>query len=346
MQPLLTIAIPTYNRCEKLKLQLERVIPHLSELVVCKVYDNASTDETFWVASEYANSFLQVHTCHTNLGIGRNFLRCFEECQTPWLWVLSDDDSFNKESLEAVIRMLADTEYDFIHTSSHLAKYEADRIVDSVDVLFEKTNLSALFFISAGFYRMEKLKERLHIFASSISTWVPQTAMLLSALEMSKQSILLSSIELINSAPETPRFSTLDFIIRLASSPESLTREKTKQKLAKQILHEHFQWALLLGLREVTSIDAIMRWKRIYRQSKSLLSLYQPEGIIRHSMSGLFVDGTKRKSFTALLQMFSLSFFNIIPPIVFGFFLRKFPHPDWLRQEILGITTSYKVTKY
>lgn len=346
MQPLLTIAIPTYNRCEKLKLQLERVIPHLSESVVCHVYDNASTDDTFRVATEYANSFLKIHTCHTNLGIGRNFLRCFEECLTPWLWVLSDDDSFDKESLERIIRMLSETECDFIHTSSHLAKYDTDRVAQSLDDLFEKTNLSALFFISAGFYRMEKLKERLHVFASSISTWVPQTAMLLSALELGKKPILLSSVELINSAPETPRFSTLDFIIRLASSPEFLSRENSKQKLAHQILHEHFQWALLLGLREVTSPDAIVRWKRIYRQCKAFLYCYQPQGIFWHSLSRLFTYGTKRKSLTALLQMFHLSIFNNVPNFAFGLFLRRFPHPTWLRHEILGKTASYKITKY
>jgi glycosyltransferase involved in cell wall biosynthesis len=78
-QAILTIAIPTYNRARKLRDQLQRLVPQLGSRTVCRVYDNASTDETKNVAAQFKEV---VYFCSEfNYGGVRNFLNCYEECE-------------------------------------------------------------------------------------------------------------------------------------------------------------------------------------------------------------------------------------------------------------------------
>lgn len=71
IQPLLTIAIPTYNRAEKLEVLLEQLTadtaydPTRVEIVVS---DNASTDHTAQVVARFAD--IRYHRNETNIGYG------------------------------------------------------------------------------------------------------------------------------------------------------------------------------------------------------------------------------------------------------------------------------------
>ena len=81
-RPLLTIAIPTYNRSESLALLLEILAPQLDgesrvELVIS---DNASSDDTSAVVASFQNRGLKLiySRNETNLGADANFVRCLD----------------------------------------------------------------------------------------------------------------------------------------------------------------------------------------------------------------------------------------------------------------------------
>lgn len=97
-QLMLTIAVPTYNRNEKLLQQLERLLAQADgtdlELLVV---DNCSPEaiEPFLARSLSHNhrfSDIRVIRNPGNIGLGANMLRCIEASHGTWVWLLGDDD--------------------------------------------------------------------------------------------------------------------------------------------------------------------------------------------------------------------------------------------------------------
>lgn len=90
----LTIAIPTYNRneilLENLPLLLRQLTPECQVLII----DNASkipVGETLRrILALYPQVQCRIVRNRANVGGGANVLRCFELCETDWLWILSD----------------------------------------------------------------------------------------------------------------------------------------------------------------------------------------------------------------------------------------------------------------
>jgi len=99
MSPLLTIAIPTYNRADCLRVLIDRLseefaqVPNWASRVELVVVNNASTDGTHDYLEEL-KSRLNCRIFHNaeNLGMDGNFIRCFEVATGRWLWLCSDDD--------------------------------------------------------------------------------------------------------------------------------------------------------------------------------------------------------------------------------------------------------------
>jgi len=83
MKPLLTIAIPTYNRAWCLRELLPVLLEQLEneprvELIIS---DNASPDETPAVVQDFVARGLRVRYTRVvrNIGSDANFLQCFEQ---------------------------------------------------------------------------------------------------------------------------------------------------------------------------------------------------------------------------------------------------------------------------
>ena len=119
-KPLLTIAIPTYNRAEILKQLLSELAGQLEndprvELIVC---DNASPDATQAVVDEYRKcglAMLYVRN-ESNLGADRNILQCFSRAGGKYVLVLGDDDYILPGGLAKLLQILSgDEEYDLVY---------------------------------------------------------------------------------------------------------------------------------------------------------------------------------------------------------------------------------------
>ena len=109
MRPELTIAIPTYNRVDKLKYAMKDVIEYSKgKNIEIIVSDNASTDGT----RDYVNSITEKYTLikyyrnNENLGFDGNFLNCLEKANGKYVWLLSDDDILLPGAIESVLEAL------------------------------------------------------------------------------------------------------------------------------------------------------------------------------------------------------------------------------------------------
>lgn len=110
MEPLLTIAIPTYNRLGTLKKSLQIVLDDTKghDEIEVFVSDNASTDGTreYVERLQKKSGKIQYYRNDENLGLDGNFLNCFQKANGRYLWMISDDDYLMENAVEMVLQAL------------------------------------------------------------------------------------------------------------------------------------------------------------------------------------------------------------------------------------------------
>ena len=121
-RPILTLAIPTFNRSAYLAELLECLLPQFAnesraELIVS---DNASTDETKTTVMTFVQRGLKVQYIRNaeNLGSDRNFLQCLNVASGKYVWVMGDDDLLAPGAIAIILRMVEQEEYDLVYLSS------------------------------------------------------------------------------------------------------------------------------------------------------------------------------------------------------------------------------------
>jgi len=116
-RPLLTIAIPTWNRASyleqnlaQLKSEMRSVAPGEVELLIS---DNHSTDSTPDVVKNAQQAGLAIRYVRNaeNLGWGRNFTQCYELASGTYLLLLGDDDLLTDGALRLLLHRLGGAEY-------------------------------------------------------------------------------------------------------------------------------------------------------------------------------------------------------------------------------------------
>jgi glycosyltransferase involved in cell wall biosynthesis len=168
----LSIVIPTYNRREKLLRQLHAIFAQPeSKNVDVTVLDNHSEyncEESVYndfPKELYPN--LRVITHPYNIGGNMNISLCFYYATGDWLWMMSDDDVVNPDSLKTIF-------HDIMQYKEYIVlKYSLDMGIagfsysnNSIDSLngfidyCEQDNvlLGNLIFISTGVFNLNRLK--------------------------------------------------------------------------------------------------------------------------------------------------------------------------------------------
>ncbi len=121
LRPLLTIAIPTYNRSGFLRQLLDSLGEQVRNepRVEVIVSDNASTDDTASLIDERQRlGFRMTYLRNAqNVGPDANFLQCFESASGKYVWIIGDDDALLPGSVEHVLEYLCRDEYDLAYVS-------------------------------------------------------------------------------------------------------------------------------------------------------------------------------------------------------------------------------------
>lgn len=103
----LTLAIPTYNRNETLRENLGSLLPQLTPECKLLIVDNCSPTPIAETVSSlialYPNLDVQIVRNPVNIGGNANILRCIELCDTPWIWILGDDDKVHPHAVDTVL---------------------------------------------------------------------------------------------------------------------------------------------------------------------------------------------------------------------------------------------------
>ena len=116
-----TVAIPSYNRPDLIKLAIESVIKQ-SVFPLLIIVDNYSDDKNFnellLLASKYEEYSISIYRNEENLGMFGNFNRCLELCNTDWITFLCDDDTLDNNCIEEFLSLDNAQKYDLVRFSS------------------------------------------------------------------------------------------------------------------------------------------------------------------------------------------------------------------------------------
>jgi len=160
-RPLLTIAIPTYNRAGCLKELLSALAGQVKDepRVELIISDNASPDETASLVQEFVAQGHRVRYLRNteNIGADANFLQCFEQARGKYVWLFSDDDIIIPGAVPKILSHCEEAEYDLIWVSAYpLREFHNPRAVEAGD--------DAVTISDAGAYA-----KRVHVFFTFIS---------------------------------------------------------------------------------------------------------------------------------------------------------------------------------
>lgn len=110
---LLTIAIPTWNRAEKLEKSLNCLLPQImnfEDKIEFIISDNASTDNTSNKIENVKNKYPKFNFIYNqqqeNTGFFGNFFKCISLGTGKYFWLLSDDDFLFPNVINKLLEIL------------------------------------------------------------------------------------------------------------------------------------------------------------------------------------------------------------------------------------------------
>jgi abequosyltransferase len=203
--PLLTIAIPTYNRARYLERSLAALadqIPAESQIELV-VSDNASTDETPSVVDGFKSRGLSIRYLQneSNLGPDRNILQCYEQAKGKYVWILGDDDFLRPGGIAKVLSHLQAEEYDLVYIAS-VSFTDSDlppahvpdlgiEVFERADLLARRVNIFFTF-ISGNIVNKERVSSVPHLpFSELVDTFLIQLGWIYAVVDHNRRSLFI-----------------------------------------------------------------------------------------------------------------------------------------------------------
>ncbi|MDR2010195.1 MAG: glycosyltransferase [Bacteroidales bacterium] len=119
---IISIAIPTFNRAEHLRENLENILPQIydkQEEIELLINDNASTDNTSEIVMNIKDgyNFPILYTKHpNNIGICENFNDVVDKTQGKYVFLMGDDDLLSPNFFDIILNILSQNEdFGIIH---------------------------------------------------------------------------------------------------------------------------------------------------------------------------------------------------------------------------------------
>lgn len=119
IQPLVSVALCTYNGEKFLREQLDTVINQTYRQLEIVIVDDGSTDNTVAVVNEYLrkDNRIRFYRNEENLGYNKNFEKAFQLCTADFIAVSDQDDIWELQKIEAMMNAW-DKESVFVYSLS------------------------------------------------------------------------------------------------------------------------------------------------------------------------------------------------------------------------------------
>jgi hypothetical protein len=188
----LSIVIPTYNRNKILLANIDCLFSQLQDDVELKILDNGSPipiiETLADIILEYPNANIQIIRNKVNIGAYANIIRSYEVANSPWLWILGDDDIVSPTAIKDILDLISrNPEAAFINFTTDTMRIQGARPVsfDTQGQLGFITGLDhagAVNFMSIGIWRVDAVIGSLGVGYHYAYSMSPTFVLLLSAL--------------------------------------------------------------------------------------------------------------------------------------------------------------------
>lgn len=157
VQPLVTIAIPTYNRADGHLLDVvDAALGQTYRKTEVIVGNNASTDATAEVLGSVSDPRLKVINHTRNLGANGNFNSLLEHARGEWFLLFHDDDMIDPDFVESCLAAVEPgQDYGFIRTGVRAINSKGETIKERPNSLIGQSRealYQSWFRATTGFY--------------------------------------------------------------------------------------------------------------------------------------------------------------------------------------------------
>lgn len=133
---MLTIAIPTYQRSEKLEILLHCIAQQIQEVtdtVKILVRDDLSGDDTVAMVEAFMAEYpgicqLVIAPERFEDGGATNFVELYQLPETEWTWMMGDDDLLLPGALRSVLELIKKGTFSFLHLTEESRSRKANAL--------------------------------------------------------------------------------------------------------------------------------------------------------------------------------------------------------------------------
>jgi hypothetical protein len=209
LQPVakLTIAIPTFNRPNKVNELVPKIILSAEKhkhRVDIRIADNSTNNGS--VRSQYNSEVANIKYIRRpfNIGPTANILRVFEESETDWISIVSDDDDLNEGAVDIMLNDI-DVAEDSIIGFKYKSELDMsqDRVItisslkDFVSYISNPRAFGSMILISSWMFRVNKIKEFIRYSYLYSGLQIPHVCPVLFALHGGGGSVVISKYQTI-----------------------------------------------------------------------------------------------------------------------------------------------------
>lgn len=206
-----SICIPTYNRAECLKINLNYIFKQITEenreKIEILVSNNASSDNTDQIVKNFINSGYDISYYYNieNIGPERNFLQCVTKAKGRYVLLLGDDDILLKGAIDNILNILNNDDYGAVYISNNglrfLENFQGKNALDKNDIKeiivkdsneFIKKVSYNITFISGIVFNKTYLKN-IERYERYIGSYFIHTTFFLSAIFESKKNVFIKA---------------------------------------------------------------------------------------------------------------------------------------------------------
>ena len=225
MKKTLTIAIPTYNRIEHLIKNIPFLLDQLTDECELIIVDNCSDEDVETkiqnIIKKYSRIKFNIIRNSTNIGLFGNILKCFEEANSKWLYIMGDDDRLLPNSVLLLLNDIKNNS-DTINISYQWhpeKRWNNTRPMIThgcADYFSSIEAIHHIMFLASNIYNVEVLRYYIHIGHYFQSSSAPHLVMLFMALDQNKNSkVYLSNNYLVDNfnleIEDEKKWNRLDF---------------------------------------------------------------------------------------------------------------------------------------
>jgi len=175
---LLTVAIPTFSRFNKLTVRINSIISQINNLndlngkIQLLVIDNATPNINKKVIQNLRSKGVNYVINSFNIGASANVIKCFEHALGNYLWIVSDDDGIHLNALKLILSDLKknpDVNL-FIYDDNSINLYGAgtDSYIASIKSFSTQISLGNCI------YKIDCLNDKINILYHYVSSMCPQ----------------------------------------------------------------------------------------------------------------------------------------------------------------------------